>query len=313
MDTPNEIREFLTTRRARLSPGQVGVIAVTDSATYRGDVQVAVPAGDRLVLVAASWPAGDPTASAPELDLVAQSARGGRPHLVGNIEVTGAGSGSVLVMDGISVEGDVTVMRGDLDGLVLADCTLATGPLTASDNPHLSVALRRSVAGRLTLPGVPTVRLSDCVLFDPKTAIDAADARADVQACTVFGASTARILTAGNTLFCKPVTARSVQSGCVRFSYLAPGSHTPRRYRCQPASPGTTAAVQPRFTSLLPEHPGFGQLARDCPVEITRGADDEGEMGAYHFLQQSVRLSNLTSQFEAYLRFGLDAGVFFAT
>jgi hypothetical protein len=36
-------------------------------------------------------------------------------------------------------------------------------------------------------------------------------------------------------------------------------------------------------------------------------------MGAYHFLQQSLRLANLTSQLTAYMRFGLEAGVFFAT
>jgi hypothetical protein len=71
--------------------------------------------------------------------------------------------------------------------------------------------------------------------------------------------------------------------------------------------------VAPRFTSLDPAHPGFGQLAADCPGEVTGGADDEGEMGAFHFLQQNRRMANLASQLDAYLRFGLEAGVFFAT
>ena len=104
-----------------------------------------------------------------------------------------------------------------------------------------------------------------------------------------------------------------MQDGCVRFSYLAPGSRTPRRYQCQPADPAVADTVAPRFTSDQPASPGFGQLAPSCPAEITTGADDEGEMGAYHFLQQSLRLANLTSQLTAYLRFGLEAGVFFAT
>ena len=120
-------------------------------------------------------------------------------------------------------------------------------------------------------------------------------------------------MTAGNSLFCGPADVRQVQDGCVRFSYLAPGSRTPRRYHCQPTDPAAADTVAPRFTSDRPADPGFGQLAAGCPREITTGADDEGEMGAYHFLQQSLRLANLTSQLAAYLRFGLEAGVFFAT
>ena len=305
--------------RPDLTRGQVGVIAVTDSATYQGDLEVNVPPGDRLIIVAAAWPAGDPEALPPTLDLVPQAARGLRPHLIGDIRITGTTDvhgtsvAGELVLDGMSVEGDVLVLQGDLGRLVLADCTLAAGQLEVSDNPQLRVDVRRGVIGRLKLPGVLSVQLSDCVLFDAATTLEAADARVDVQGCTLFGPSTARILTAGNSLFCAPVTARNVQSGCVRFSYLAPDSRSPRRYRCQPAAPGLAAAVSPRFTSLRPQDPGFAQLARDCPVEITRGADDEGEMGVYHFLQQSVRLSNLTSQLDTYLRFGLEAGVFFAT
>ena len=71
--------------------------------------------------------------------------------------------------------------------------------------------------------------------------------------------------------------------------------------------------VAPQFSSLCYGEPAYAQLSRRCPPEIFNGADDESEMGAYHFLQQSLRLANLTSQLTAYLRFGLEAGVFFAT
>lgn len=299
--------------RADLAPGRVGVIAVTDSATYTEDLDVVIPAGDRLVLVAADWPAADPDAPAPGLDLLPQSARGLRPHLNGDIRVTGAGGDGAFVLDGMSVEGSLTVLPGDLGRLVLADCTLTAGRATASGNPHLAVRVLRSVLAGLTLPGVPSLSLADTLLYDPAGSLDAADARVDVQGCTLFGRSAVRILTAGNSLFCGAADVRQVQDGCVRFSYLAPGSRTPRRYRCQPADPAAASTVAPRFTSDRPADPGFGQLAPSCPAEITTGADDEGEMGAYHFLQQSLRLANLTSQLTAYLRFGLEAGVFFAT
>ena len=300
--------------RTELAPGQVGVIVVTDSATYMEDLTVTVPAGDRLVLVAAGWPPTDPVAPAPVLDVLPLSARGLRPHLAGGIQVTGTGgAGSVFVLDGFSVEGEVSVQRGDLGGLVLADCTLTAGGVTVAENPHLAVRVSRCVLAGLSLPGVPSLSLADTLLYDKTDSLAADDARVDVQGCTLFGRARARILTAGNSLFCSPADVRQVQDGCVRFSYLAPDSRTPRRYRCQPADPAAVDTVAPSFTSDRPADPGFGQLATGCPLEITTGADDEGEMGAYHFLQQSLRLANLTSQLAAYLRFGLEAGIFFAT
>jgi hypothetical protein len=300
--------------RTDVTPGQIGVIAVTDSATYTEDLQVVIPAGDRLLLVAAAWPATGPGLPVPGLDVLPQSARGLRPHLAGRIQVTGAGgAGCEFLLDGISVEGDLSVQPGDLGSLVLSDSTLTVGRVAASGNQHLAVRVLRSVLAGLTLPGVPSLSLADSLLYDPAQAVDAADARVDVQGCTLFGSSLARILTAGNSLFCGAADVRQVQDGCVRFSYLAPGSRTPRRYHCQPADPAAANMVAPRFTADQPASPGFGQLAPSCPVEITTGADDEGEMGAYHFLQQSLRLANLTSQLTAYLRFGLEAGVFFAT
>jgi hypothetical protein len=304
--------------RADVTPGQTGVIAVADNATYTEDLDVQIPAGDRLVLVAADWPATDAGVPGPGLDLLPQSARGLRPHLAGGIKVTGTGGvGCVFVLDGLSVEGDLRVQQGDLGSLVLADSTLTEGRVTVTDNQHLAVRVLRSVLAGLTLSGVPSLSLADSLLYDPAQAVDAANARVDVQGCTLFGRLLARILTAGNSLFCGAAVVRQVQDGCVRFSYLAPGSRTPRRYHCQPKDPEATPAaadlVAPRFTSDQPASPGFGQLAPGCPAEITTGADDEGEMGAYHFLQQSLRLANLASQLTAYLRFGLEAGVFFAT
>ena len=42
---------------------------------------------------------------------------------------------------------------------------------------------------------------------------------------------------------------------------------------------------------------------------IARGAEGEGEMGAWHFLQAPQRLRNLQIALDEYLRFGLEAGV----
>ena len=110
-----------------------------------------------------------------------------------------------------------------------------------------------------------------------------------------------------------PVNAERLQAGCVRFSYVPPGSRLPRLYRCQPANIDDAARVQPVFTSLRYGDAGYCQLNQLCAVEIRQGADDQAEMGAFHDLYQPQREANLSSSLDEYLRFGLEAGIFLAS
>jgi hypothetical protein len=57
--------------------------------------------------------------------------------------------------------------------------------------------------------------------------------------------------------------------------------------------------------------PAYMQLSASCPAAITTGAEDGGEMGAFHLVQQAQRLANLRNALEEYLRVGLEAGVLF--
>jgi len=308
--------------RPDLQEGQVGVIAITDSATYVESLDIVVPAGDRLLIVAATVPPPDGGPAVP--NIAALAAVGVMPHVVGDIRVrvTGESEASAEVMlDGLSVEGDVHVAGDGLTGLVVADCTLlddgrrAGGWIRAENNRHLAVRVLRTVAAGAVLGDAETLAVADSILHagcrTDVVAVDADSARADVTACTIFGETCVRVLTASNTIFRDRVEVRRLQEGCVRFSYLPFTSRTPRRYLCQPAS--EDSRVEPVFTADEPVDPAFAQLAPTCPREIARGADDEGEMGAYHYLQQPQRLANLTAQLDRYLRFGLEAGLFFAT
>jgi hypothetical protein len=322
---------LLWNARTNLAPGQLGVIALLDSATYDEDLDVVIPPGDTLLLVAASLPAEDQSPPAG-LDEVRLAARGLRPHLAGDIRITGpTGGGGQFLLDGLSIEGRVIVGPGDLASLVVSDATVLSpggdkarpdgGQITASGNPHLAVHLLRTICAGLNLTGVPGLTLADSLLYDggpsgagpPGVTLNAADARTQIDSCTVIGGIVVRTLTASNSILDGRVDVSHRQEGCIRFSYLPPDSRTPRRYRCQPSDDATAGSAVPRFTSLVPADPGFGQLARDCPPEVAAGADDEGEMGAFHLLQQSLRIANLDSQLDQYLRFGLEAGIFFAT
>jgi hypothetical protein len=109
------------------------------------------------------------------------------------------------------------------------------------------------------------------------------------------------------------VVARRRQDGCIRFSYVPPGSRTPRRFRCQPEREANAARVEPMLTSTRYGDPGYCQLADATSLLVREGADDESEMGAFHELFLPRREAHLRTRLDEHLRFGLEAGVFHAT
>jgi len=309
--------------RPPAAAGQTGVIAIADSASYAEDLDVTVGPGDTLLVVAASLPADE---QAPiRLEDVRLTATGLRPHLIGNLRVTGSGGNGVVHVDGLQVEGAAEVGPGDLGQLILSDVTLlrgqagdaSSGWLVAAGNPQLAVHLRRAVGAGVRLPEAMTVSLAESLLYAPDAgpagpaALDALAATADLDTCTVLGRIQVGVMSASNCLLAGLVEARRRQQGCVRFSYLPLASRTARRHHCLPEPQGPP--VVPVFTSSDPASPGFGQLAASGPRAIATGADDEDELGAFHILHQAQRLANLSSQLDQYLRFGLEAGVFFET
>jgi hypothetical protein len=154
-----------------------------------------------------------------------------------------------------------------------------------------------------------------------------------IRRCTVFGiVDVHAVELAENSIFSACVNVARRQLGCMRFCYIQPGCRTPRRYRCQPdlaaqvvketiADPDRREAeiscerlrVRPQFTSERYGNPGYAQLALACAKEITRGADDESEMGAFHDLFQPQREANLRTRLEEFTPAGMDAGIIFAT
>lgn len=141
-----------------------------------------------------------------------------------------------------------------------------------------------------------------------------------LDACTTIGRIHAQQLDVSNSLMLAAlpapaggwpaaVWAERRQQGCIRFSYVPPGSRTPRRYKCA----GDDPAHRPQHTSLRFGDPGYAQLRRSTDPAIRTGADDESEMGVTHELYQPQRESNLRLRLDEYLRFGLEAGFFYAT
>ena len=135
-----------------------------------------------------------------------------------------------------------------------------------------------------------------------------------------------------------PVISDQNQQGCVRFSFVPLNAIVPRRYRCQPDLAvtaaltaadvpkgslnnvkrkaiilATQARVQPAFTTLRYGQPEYCQLGSSCPQEIRTGAEDESEIGVFHDVFAPQRENNLKIRLQEYLRFGLEAGIFYST
>jgi hypothetical protein len=106
-----------------------------------------------------------------------------------------------------------------------------------------------------------------------------------------------------------PVWADRRQVGCMRFTFVPPGSRTPRRFHCSGADP----AHRPSHTSLRYGDPGYMQLRRSTHPAVRTGASDEGSMGVTHELHEPQRETNLRIRLDEFLRYGLEAGIFYAT
>lgn len=331
------------------------VIAIMDSATYVEDLDVEVPAGCQLVLVAGDWPPVlDPTDGVMKRVPGHVVLDGVRPHLRGSVTIRGeAGTpdatAAEVVVNGLLIEGGVTVRPGHLGGLAVEHSTLVPGrggvvvenaPAGSADtNAQLALTIDRCVCDRVRAAvTVPAVAVYDAIVgvldATDGTAVDARGAHVEIESSTIFEAVRVGSLAGSNSLFAGAVRAEQRQRGCLRYSFIAePNSRTPRRFRCQPElalaaralargldsaaelrareRAHIVARVRPTWESAHHGDPAFGQLRRSVPPELRAGAEDGQEMGAFRHLQQTRREGNLATSLDEYLRLGLAAGIFF--
>jgi hypothetical protein len=301
-----------------LGEARSGAVEVLDSGRYEEDVapSVSVGAGRRVEVRAAD---------------------GHRPAVIlgGDLEIE-CGSGVEITLSGLLVSGGTLTVGGALDRLRLVDCTLVPGtsleaggepahasrPSLVVASPGTTVEIERCIVGSLRVVEGSGVRVRTSIL-DATSMANVAYAgpdgttlggRLSVENSTVVGTVGAAVLKyASNSLFLGRVRTQRRQEGCVRFSYLPLDSEVPRRHRCCPGDESEASNLVPRFVSLRYGRPGYCQLAHGCPQEILGGADDESEMGAFHDLYAPQREANLRARLEEYIRFGLEAGVLYAT
>ncbi len=325
-----------------------GVLTITDSATYAEDLSIALSAGQSLVIQAADGqrpllrlldgvnPLGELTITGGDGNDATLVLNGLLIEGAIHVEADSLERLNLLhctLAPGRGLEADGTPRRPDLASVTVDE-----------PNPELVIQVQNSILGSLRLPETMTeLQVSDSVVDSPQEglpAIAADDAgepgpKTTLERVTVFGSVSVRELAlASETIFTEPAVAQRRQSGCTRFSFVPRGSRVPRRYRCQPdlalkafaESRNTTvdklsdeerAAVEtrvtPTFTSVHYGEPAYAQLSPTIAEEIRTGAEDGAEMGVFSQLKQPQREANLRTALKEYLRFGLEAGIFYVT
>jgi hypothetical protein len=206
-------------------------------------------------------------------------------------------------------------------------------PTLLVDEAGWQVTIQRSIVGGLWINQEATAALSESIL-DAGGPTAVAYAGADgvsgggsltLQGCTAVGKVHATLVTLisdsivwawlapGDSWIAAGGAALwsdRIQQGCVRFSYLPAGSVTPSQFECQTQGPGVP---EPVFYSLQYGDPGYCKLSPFTDDSIRRGADDEGEMGAFHFVLAPQREDDLRARLQEYIPVSLEFGLFYQT
>lgn len=291
-----------------------GALEITDSGRYAQTLSINANAQQRIEL---------------------RSADEARPFIAlgGDMTIQG-GVESEVTLNGLLISGGALNISGRIRSVTLRHCTLAPGasPSININTTDVKVTLDHCIVGVIRAVKGCEVVIQDSIvdaLGESNVAFAAADAKSaggsltatnttiigKVHAETMPLISNSILLAAlatGDT-WPFPIHSERTQEGCVRYSFVPLVSRTPRKFECQPEDEDDAVRVTPQFTSLRFGDPGYMQLSLRTPLAIRAGADDEAEMGAFHDLFQPQRETNLRVRLDEYLRFSLEAGIFYAS
>jgi hypothetical protein len=330
------------------------VIEITDGSVYVEQIAISLRAKQTLQLRAANG-------RRPVIRLLDW-----QTALPDSLSIRGEpGATSWFTLDGLLITGRGVQIEGGVSGVTIRHSTLVPGWGLHCDcepkrptEPSLELfgapaclTIEHSIVGgiQITRDEVAedpvVIRISDSIVDatrPDRVALGApeglcAHAALTIVRSTVLGRIESHAIHLGeNCLFCGVIRVGRRQQGCLRFSYVTPGSRTPRRYECQPDlversvadlfNKGDLSAeerdslqdserlrVEPEFNSTRYGAPTYCQLTNTCASEITRGADDESEMGVFHDLYQPQRIANLRARLDDYTPAGMDTGIIYAS
>jgi hypothetical protein len=343
------VNEALEAWREAEHPSCHAVVEVGDDGVYEERFDVELAAGERLEIRAAQG----------RRPILIPQSRADRPD---QFRVHGACEepsepAPALVLDGVWVAGYPLELTGRLSRVELTHCTLVPAAgLARLEGRHdrrapslvvraapCPISIAASVVGRVLVEGreagydpIP-LHVGDSVLdasdLDAPAVVGANGRRAwaalTLRRVTVLGGlDVESVDRVEDSIVVGALDCERRQTGAVRFSYVGPGSRTPRRTSCQPddaiaaalaggaaehAAALETARLVPRFDATRFGAAAYARLAPDVAPELARGAHDEGELGAYHDLWHALRVADLRARLQEFAPVGTDIDIRFAT
>ena len=293
-----------------------GIIEIKDNEIYEENLQINI-ATDKQIEIRAS--------------------NGYRPLIKSNsfINING-GERSGVIFNGLMIEGGIN-FTGQISMLKISHCTLVPNSNSGSNinllvnSINTEVEIEKSITGSLRVVEEASVKINNSIAdaTNPTETVYSAPigeefgGKLSITNSTIIGRVYTKLMEmASNTIFIAKnpslpkdflIMTQRIQEGCVRFSYFPKKSRLPHPFRCQPSTSGFEKRVFPLFTSLTYGKAGYCQLSQYCVTEISEGADDNAEMGVFHQQYYALKASNFRARLDEYLRFGMEAGIFYAS
>jgi hypothetical protein len=250
---------------------------------------------------------------------------------------TGTGAAE-LALDGLFISGGCeVVLAGSFAKVTLSCCTLdpgswdpnaATWRLAADGRKLAPTPLRitgsvrqltidRCITGPILVQGPNAllesldVRESIVQAVDPDSLVKALvvpSGGVSLSRCTLLGKASVHRLEASECILHDVVEVVDRQHGCVRFSAWAESSSLPRQYESL-----MLPARAPLFGSRDFGQPSYAQLSDVVSGEITEGAEDGSEMGAFWREKNAVKERSLLIKYQEYAPLGLEPFVVHVT
>ncbi|MGH7392388.1 MAG: hypothetical protein ACREM3_23470, partial [Candidatus Rokuibacteriota bacterium] len=271
------------------------VIEILDSRVYAESLSVA----------ARSFPGGlTIQASDQEIPVI-------RPGAGAALAVAASSVLGALRLDGLVVAGGGVTIEGAVARTALRFCSLEPRSVTLTLAPAAAGAvleIRSCIAGVVSASAdVERVAVSDSIVQHPQVVTDdpgghlalGAAHRVELERTTVLGRLEAGRLLASNSLLYGAHVVADAEASCLRYSRYHVTPASVRTFRCTPASP--------IFLSLRFGDPGYGHVHPNSAEPLRRGAEEGGEMGAFHGAGLPWREQNVRLKLEEYLPAGLEA------
>jgi len=192
-----------------------------------------------------------------------------------------------------------------------SDCILEPVILEASGEERITI--ERCTLSQLKINEAVNLYISDTIIDSDFSgsikSIDAPDAVVFMDRSTIIGPAHIEEAHITDSIIQHPLSAKEQFKGCIRFSSLAPGGQTPRKYRVIRTHPDLGIPIRPLFVSLDRQSPAYLRLRENVNPFLETAASNLGEVGVFNKAEIKETLKGMTHRIAEHSPAGLISGV----